>query len=109
MFKVHIADPLGMYSYNSSIINDAKLRTTTIYDINPPSQMLPSILSSNKLSLLKNKKRLAKSFCFEFNKEYGIVDFKVLNTVISVSNRHTYNEINELYKRVELQEKKQKC
>lgn len=99
MFKVHIADPLGMYSYNSSVINDAKLRTTTIYDINPPSQMLPSILSSNKLSLLKNKKRLAKSFCFEFNKEYGIVDFKVLNTVISVSNRHTYNEINELYKK----------
>ena len=70
MFKVHITDPLGMYGYNSSIINDAKLRTTTIYNINPPSQMLPSILSSNKLSLLKNKKRLAKSFCFEFSKEH---------------------------------------
>lgn len=99
MFKVHITDPLGMYSYNSSIINDAKLRTTTIYDINPPSQMLPSILSSNKLSLLKNKKRLAKSFCFEFSKEHGIVDFKVLNTVINVSKRHTYTEINDLYKK----------
>lgn len=99
MFKVHITDPLGMYGYNSSIINDAKLRTTTIYDINPPSQMLPSILSSNKLSLLKNKKRLAKSFCFEFSKEHGIVDFKVLNTVINVSKRHTYTEINDLYKK----------
>lgn len=97
--KVHIADPLGMFSYNSRIIQDAKERTTTIYDLNPPVQMLPNILSSNKLSLLEGKPRLAKTFSFEYSKDEGIVYFKVINSVITVNKRTSYDEINEIYKK----------
>ena len=97
--KVHIADPLGMFSYNSRIIQDAKNRTTTIYELNPPVQMLPNILSGNKLSLLEGKPRLAKTFSFEYSKDEGIVYFKVINSVITVNKRTSYDEINEIYKK----------
>lgn len=61
--------------------------------------MLPSILGSNKLSLMEDRKRLAKSFCFEYNQESGIVNFYIENTLINVNKRYTYDEVNELYKK----------
>ena len=99
LFKVHIADPLAIFSYKSDVIKDAKNRTTTIYNQDEPIQMLPSILGSNKLSLMEDRKRLAKSFCFEYNQEAGIVNFYIENTLINVNKRYTYDEINELYKK----------
>ena len=99
LFKVHIADPLAIFPYKSDVIKDAKNRTTTIYKQDEPIQMLPSILGSNKLSLMEDRKRLAKSFCFEYNQESGIVNFYIENTLINVNKRYTYDEVNELYKK----------
>lgn len=99
LFKVHIADPLAIFPYKSDVIQDAKNRTTTIYTSDEPIQMLPNILGSNKLSLMEDRKRLAKSFCFEYNQESGIVNFYIENTLIIVSKRYTYEDINELYKK----------
>lgn len=98
LFKVHIADPLAIIPYNSSVINEAKLKTSSIYLPNKTIHMLPNILSIDKLSLNKEEGRCAKTFCFEFSSNFDLVNFYILNTIIKVSDRLTYDSLNDLYK-----------
>ena len=98
LFQIHIADPLAVFPYKSDVIEEAKNRTTTIYLPNNVINMLPKTLSEDKLSLLEGKNRYAKTFCIEFNESEGIVDFRIINSIINVSKRYSYEDINLLYK-----------
>lgn len=98
LFKVHIASPLDTFSYYSRIIDDAKIKTSTIYFKDNNIPMLPPILSSDKLSLNEGEYRYAKTFCFEFDKFGNIVNYKFLNTIIKVSKKMSYDSLNEMYK-----------
>ncbi len=99
LFKIHIADPLGIFPYQSNIIQDAKDRTTTIYAGKQVIQMFPSTLATDKLSLVEGQERFAKTFYFEYSKDYGIVYFKIINSIVKVTERLSYDKINELYKK----------
>ncbi len=99
VFKVHIADILAYFDYNSSLIQEAKLKSSTIYltgDTQIP--MIPLDLSGYSLSLVEGKERLAKTFCFEFDKDYNLVNTYFLNSIIRVSKRESYLNLNRLYK-----------
>ncbi len=98
LLKVHIADPLAVISYNSPIIDAAKVKTMTIYLRNEQIPMIDYKLASDDLSLVKGKDRYAKTFCFECDKDGNILKKYFLNTVINVSERATYTSINENYK-----------
>ncbi|MBQ8892008.1 MAG: RNB domain-containing ribonuclease [Bacilli bacterium] len=97
MYMIHIADPLSLLPLYSDTLKEAKKRTTTIYlkDINIP--MINPYFSEDKLSLIKDKKRFTKTFCVEFDKHFNLVDFKILNSIIKVSDRLSYNSLNALY------------
>lgn len=97
-FKVHIADPLSVFPYKSDLIQDAKQRTSTIYLKDDVIHMLPKVISEDKFSLISGKDRYAKTFCFEYNPNIGLVDFKIINSIINVSKRYSYDDINLLYK-----------
>lgn len=98
IFRVHIADPLAIIPFTSDTFKEARVRTSTIYNKNNTINMLPLIFSANKLSLNKNEERYAKTFCFEFDSDFNIINFYIINSVIKVSDRLTYNEYNRLYK-----------
>ena len=98
LFKIHIADPLAIFSYKSDIMQDARLRTSSIYLPNDVIHMLPKSISEDKFSLIEGHDRYTKTFCFEYNQDEGIVDFNIINSVINVSKRYSYNEINSIYK-----------
>lgn len=98
LFKVHISDPLAILPYDSNTIEEAKERGTTIYHTKSSINMFPLILSADKLSLNKDQERFAKTFCYEFDKKFNIVNFYVLNTIVKVSDRLSYDEVNKMYK-----------
>lgn len=99
IFRVHIADPLGIVPYNSNTYQEALKRVETIYNKNDTIDMLPSYMSYDKLSLIKGQERYAKTFCYELDSDYNIVDFYILNTIIKVSDRLSYDVLNKLYKK----------
>ncbi|MBR3660624.1 MAG: RNB domain-containing ribonuclease [Bacilli bacterium] len=98
LLKVHIADPLVLYPYESDIMKNAKLQVETIYDEDNPVPMIPNEISYQKLSLIQDRKRYSKTFCYEFDRQGNIVNFYIQNSIIKVSERHTYDSMNELYK-----------
>jgi len=97
LFKVHIADPLVLYPYESDIMKKAKLNIETIYNENDSLPLIPDDLSLNKLSLLKDRNRYSKTFCYEFDRQGNIVNFYIENTVVMINKRHSYDSMNELY------------
>jgi len=99
LFKVHISDPLAIFPYYSKIIQDAKKQASTIYHNTKSLHMLPTVLACDKLSLKQGEDRLAKTFCFEFDKSFNLVNFFVLNTIVNVSERLSYDKLNALYQK----------
>ena len=97
IYMVHIADPLALISYFSDTMKEAKKRTTTIYLENTSIPMINPYFSEDKLSLIEGKRRYAKTFCIEFDSNYNLVNFKILNSIIMVSKRLSYNSLNQMY------------
>ncbi len=97
LFKVHIADPLAILDYNSPLIEDAKLKTTTIYLEDKQLPMIDYSLVSNDLALVEGQDRYAKTFCFECDKSGNILRTYFLNTIVNVSKRESYKSIDALY------------
>ena len=95
LFKVHIADPLVIYPYESKIMKNAKLGINNAETID----LISNEICYEKLSLKKGKDRYAKSFCFEFDEKGNIVNFYITNSIIKVDERHSYNSINKLYRK----------
>ena len=98
LFKVHIADPLVLYPYESDIMKNAKLKVETIYNEDNTVPMIPNEISYQKLSLIQDRKRYSKTFCYEFDRQGNIINFYIQNSIIKVNKRQTYDSMNELYK-----------
>ena len=98
LYMVHIADPFSLLSYDSDTIQEAKRRTTTIYldDTNIP--MINKSLGEDKLSLVKGLLRPTKTFCIEFDKDFNVLNFNIINSVINVTERLSYDKLNEIYR-----------
>lgn len=95
---VHIADPTSYLPKNSIILDEALKRTTSIYrGAVPIATMFPSILSTDKMSLLENKPRLATSYYLYVNGNGKIENYEFLETIIYVHNT-TYNKIDDILK-----------
>ncbi len=99
LLKVHIADPLVLYPYESEVMKKAKLKGETIYLEDDSIPMLPDDLSYDKLSLLQDRNRYTKTFCYEFDPHGNIVNYYFLNSTIRVNRRLTYDDMNELYEK----------
>ena len=97
-FKVHIADPLVLYPYESEIMKKAKSNVETIYLADDSIPMIPDSISYEKLSLTENRNRFGKTFCYEFDTQGNIVNFYIQNCFVKISEKHSYESMNELYK-----------
>lgn len=101
LYGIHITDPLAYMPYSSVVIQEAITREENIYidrcNSNQSREVIslfPESFSRNQGSLNKGLKRLAKSYYFELDRNGELVDQKYLNTIITVSKRATYNEVN---------------
>lgn len=87
---VHIADVSHFIRPNTSIDEEAKKRSTTVYLVDQRIDMVPALLSSNLCSLRDDGPRLAFSVLWELNSQAEIVSCSFHKTVIHSKASFTY-------------------
>lgn len=92
---VHIADVSNYVQEYSALDREALKRGTSIYPVDRVIPMLPPTLSNGICSLNENEDRLALSCVMYLDKDANLVDYDIMETVIKVSNRLNYNQVEK--------------
>ena len=93
---VHIADVSHYVVSGSALDREARKRGTSVYFPDRVLPMLPRELSNGICSLNAGEDRLAVSVLMEFNREGRLVKYELARSVIRVSRRLIYEEVQEL-------------
>lgn len=107
LLGVHIASPLSYIPFNSSIIDEAVSRASSIYlprgvknDIDSSYTkiipLFPYSFSADTAALKQDLYRLARSYYFEIDKDGEVVDQKFFKTIVKNSKKCSYNEVNNI-------------
>jgi len=93
---VHIADVSHYVREDSKLDKEACKRGTSVYLIDRVLPMLPPQLSNDICSLNARQDRLALSCIMDINSQGQVVDYKIRKSVIKVSERMTYSDVNKI-------------
>ncbi len=93
---VHIADVTHYVTEGSFLDKEAAKRTTSIYLADRVIPMLPHTLSNGICSLNEGEDRLTLSCIMRFNSKGKQTDSRVTASVIRVTHRMTYHDVNRI-------------
>ncbi|MGI5828756.1 MAG: ribonuclease catalytic domain-containing protein [Bradymonadia bacterium] len=93
---VHIASPASIIPFDSAIERAARRRASSIYIPQGVITMLPERISYDKASLCCGVQRHALSFLFVFDDGWQCLDVEIVPSIIRVSHRLSYEEVEEL-------------
>ena len=93
---VSIADVSYYVKPRSSLFEEARKRTTSIYPANTVIPMLPTKLSNGVCSLNEGEKRLAKTVKMVVNSSGDVIDFNIFDSVIKSNKKMSYKKVNDI-------------
>ncbi len=96
LLSVHIADVSGYVKEGSALDKEALKRGTSVYLPGKTLPMLPPRLSNGICSLTPGSPRLALSVDMEFNNKGELVYHNIYESVISTTERMTYNSVQKI-------------
>ncbi len=91
---IHIADVANYVKENSYLDKDAFKKGTSAYLADRVIPMLPRRLSNDLCSLNVGEERYALSLLIKLDQEAKIVNYEIKETVIIVSERLSYDDVN---------------
>lgn len=92
---IHITDVASAIPVNSPLDHAARHRATSVYCPDIVVPMLPHSLSEQGLSLVAKHPRRALSVLVSFNHSFAITSIALAPSVIEVSHRMTYDEVDD--------------
>jgi len=93
---VHIADVTHYVRENSPLDKEALFRSTSVYLVDRVIPMLPHRLSNGICSLNAGTDRFALSCIMSIDKNGKVVDHRVIESLINVDERMTYNDVAKI-------------
>ena len=93
---VHITDVASSVQPGSALDREARFRATSIYCPDIVINMFPPLLAEDKLSLVCGQPRPAFSFLCRFDRNYKLLDFEMLPSLVNVRQRLSYEEVDSL-------------
>ncbi len=95
---IHITDVASFIKPGMALWEEALERALTLYMPDETIPMLPFELSHDKFSLKEGTIRPAISFKVVFDKKGSLLSFEIIPSIIKVSKRLTYDEVDERLK-----------
>jgi exoribonuclease-2 len=93
---IHVADVATFVTPGSALDETGKRRSTSIYLPDRKIDMLPPRISHDLCSLVAHQDRLAMSVLVTFNSADQIIAHEIVESVVTVRERLTYDEVDEL-------------
>ena len=90
---IYIADVTHYVQEGDELDLEAKNRGTSCYPVDRVIPMLPKKLSEGVCSLVEREPRLTLSCLMDFDNDGNLIGKKIVETVITVNKRLTYNQV----------------
>ncbi|MDA9728896.1 ribonuclease catalytic domain-containing protein [Prochlorococcus sp. AH-736-N17] len=92
---IHISNPCKLFSHDSNIDLDARMRNSSLYLIDQYVPMLPKDILE-KANLAQNKISETISAAIEFNDDGSINKYEIIEALIKPKYQLTYEDANEI-------------
>ncbi len=92
---IHVSEVASFLQKGSILDLEARKRATSLYLPERKLNMLPPALSENSFSLVEGRLRPVLTCAFEIDRNYEVLDSRIMAGLVRIQQRYNYEEIDE--------------